>query len=244
MAKSAKIARIEALEKDLEVALSAAQTKRIETLEVKISELENHLAILPSSSDRPTELEASQSDAFEFFTDNVKETVNTLQNSLQELNAKNPGPIYGGNIDAKEVDENFLFDMEQDCRVVRTDSEEHKVTIATMYFTGDAKLWWRSKVEDIQNNRCTISTRAQTRAIPPRKCGVEITWNAELPNKPTSEFECFCLCLRACPKIITYPRKIEFPARAIGSSLVSSPPSRPVPVPFSSEVLVLRLLGQ
>lgn len=30
MAKSAKIARIEALEKDLEVALSAAQTKRIE----------------------------------------------------------------------------------------------------------------------------------------------------------------------------------------------------------------------
>ena len=199
MAKSAKIARIEALEKDLEVALSAAQTKRIETLEVKISELENHLAILPSSSDRPTELEASQSYAFEFFTDNVKETVNTLQNDLQELNAKvsllmrnannlisdlrclrldglnsqNPGPIYGGNIDAKEVDENFLFDMEQDCRVVRTDSEEHKVTIATMYFTGDAKLWWRSKVEDIQNNRCTISTRAQTRAIPPRKCGVE-----------------------------------------------------------------------
>lgn len=67
----------------------------------------------------------------------------------------------------------ILFDMEQDCRVVRTDSEEHKVTIATMYFTGDAKLWWRSKVEDIQNNRCTISTRAQTRAIPPRKCGVE-----------------------------------------------------------------------
>lgn len=199
MAKSAKIARIEALEKDLEVALSAAQTKRIETLEVKISELENHLAILPSSSDRPTELEASQSDAFEFFTDNVKETVNTLQNDLQELNAKvsllmrnannfisdlrclrldgwncqNPGPLYGGNLDAKEVDENFLFDMEQDCRVVRTDSEEHKVTIATMYFTGDAKLWWRSKVEDIQNNRCTISTRAQTRAIPPRKCGVE-----------------------------------------------------------------------
>lgn len=120
--------------------------------------------------------------------------MNTLQNDLQELNAKvsllmrnannlisdlrclrldglnsqNPGPIYGGNIDAKEVDENFLFDMEQDCRVVRTDSEEHKVTIATMYFTGDAKLWWRSKVEDIQNNRCTISTRAQTRAIPPR----------------------------------------------------------------------------
>lgn len=102
---------------------------------VKISELENHLAILPSSSDRPTELEASQSYAFEFFTDNVKETVNTLQNDLQELNAKvsllmrnannlisdlrclrldglnsqNPGPIYGGNIDAKEVDENFLL---------------------------------------------------------------------------------------------------------------------------------------
>lgn len=83
-----------------------------------------------------------------FFTDNVKETVNTLQNDLQELNAKvsllmrnannlisdlqclrldgwncqNPGLSVGGNLDAKEVDENFLFDMEQDCRVVWTDS--------------------------------------------------------------------------------------------------------------------------
>ncbi|CAB4280630.1 unnamed protein product [Prunus armeniaca] len=171
MAKSAKIARIEALEKDLEVALSAAQTKRIETLEVKISELENHLAILPSSSDRPTELEASQRAQCQGESVDAQCQQFDFGPSMRtgEI-ARTPGR---GNIDAKEVDENFLFDMEQDCRVVRTDSEEHKVTIATMYFTGDAKLWWRSKVEDIQNNRCTISTRAQTRAIPPRKCGVE-----------------------------------------------------------------------
>ena len=42
--------------------------------------------------------------------------------------------------DAKEL-ENFLFDMEQYFRAVRTDSEEDKVAMAAMYLAGDAKLW-------------------------------------------------------------------------------------------------------
>ena len=37
--------------------------------------------------------------------------------------------------------ENFLFDMEQYFRAVRTDSEEDKVAMAAMYLAGDAKLW-------------------------------------------------------------------------------------------------------
>ncbi|XP_060673257.1 uncharacterized protein LOC125420382 [Ziziphus jujuba] len=71
---------------------------------------------------------------------------------------KVPEPrAYGGARDAKEL-ENFLFDMEQYFRAIKSDSEETKVTMATMYLTNDAKLWWRSKYEDIKNNRCIIDT--------------------------------------------------------------------------------------
>ncbi|KAJ7974912.1 Retrotransposon protein, putative, Ty3-gypsy subclass [Quillaja saponaria] len=38
------------------------------------------------------------------------------------------------------------------------DSEEAKVTTATMYLAGDAKLWWRIKYVDIQDGRCVIDT--------------------------------------------------------------------------------------
>ncbi|KAJ7951825.1 Retrotransposon protein, putative, Ty3-gypsy subclass [Quillaja saponaria] len=43
-------------------------------------------------------------------------------------------------------------------RAVRMDSEEAKVTTATMYLAGDAKLWWRTKYVDIQDGRCVIDT--------------------------------------------------------------------------------------
>ena len=46
---------------------------------------------------------------------------------------------YGGARDAKEL-ENFLFNIEQYFRVVRPDSEDTKIMLATMYLTGDAKL--------------------------------------------------------------------------------------------------------
>lgn len=34
------------------------------------------------------------------------------------------------------------------------------MNMATMYLSGDAQLWWRSKYDDVQNNtwRCTIDT--------------------------------------------------------------------------------------
>ncbi|KAJ7947138.1 Retrotransposon protein, putative, Ty3-gypsy subclass [Quillaja saponaria] len=38
------------------------------------------------------------------------------------------------------------------------DSEEAKVTTATMYLAGDAKLWWRTKYVDIQDGGCVIDT--------------------------------------------------------------------------------------
>ena len=69
--------------------------------------------------------------------------------------AKVPEPKrFEGARDAKEL-ENFLFDMEQYFRAVRTDSEKDKVAMVAMYLAGDAKLWWRSKFVD---DECPIKT--------------------------------------------------------------------------------------
>lgn len=35
---------------------------------------------------------------------------------------------------------------------------EGKVSTATMYLSGDAKLWWRTRYEDMKNGRCTIDS--------------------------------------------------------------------------------------
>ncbi|KAK2997462.1 hypothetical protein RJ639_025156 [Escallonia herrerae] len=64
---------------------------------------------------------------------------------------------YGGAHDAKEV-ENFLFDIEQYFRAIRVDSEATKVSMATMYLVGDAKLWWRKKYAEIEDRSCVINT--------------------------------------------------------------------------------------
>ncbi|KAK3025408.1 hypothetical protein RJ639_044663 [Escallonia herrerae] len=75
--------------------------------------------------------------------------------------ASRPGVLepksYGGARDAKEV-ENFLFDIEQYFRAIRVDSEATKVSMATMYLVGDAKLWWRKKYAEIEDGYCIINT--------------------------------------------------------------------------------------
>lgn len=44
---------------------------------------------------------------------------------------------------------------------MRPDSEEAKVTMAIMYLTGDAKLWWRTKYAEMQGwPRSTVTCLA------------------------------------------------------------------------------------
>ncbi|KAL0313032.1 UNVERIFIED_CONTAM: hypothetical protein Sradi_5702500 [Sesamum radiatum] len=64
---------------------------------------------------------------------------------------------YDGARDAKEV-ENFLFDMEQYFLAANVVDEARKVSTATMYLTGDAKLWWRTKYAEIQANQVRLDT--------------------------------------------------------------------------------------
>ncbi|KAL4596323.1 hypothetical protein ACB092_12G156200 [Castanea dentata] len=56
-----------------------------------------------------------------------------------------PKPFNGAR-NAKDL-ENFLWDMEQYFKDARVPSQE-MVTITSMYLLGDAKLWWRTRVED------------------------------------------------------------------------------------------------
>ena len=49
---------------------------------------------------------------------------------------------YQGSRSSKEL-ENFLWDVEQYFRAVDI-PEEEKVSITSMYLTGDAMLWWRT----------------------------------------------------------------------------------------------------
>ncbi|KAL0437388.1 UNVERIFIED_CONTAM: hypothetical protein Sradi_0446700 [Sesamum radiatum] len=64
---------------------------------------------------------------------------------------------YGGARDVKEV-ENFLFNMEQYFLTANVVDEARKVSTATMYLTGDAKLWWRTKYAEIQANQVRLDT--------------------------------------------------------------------------------------
>ncbi|XP_020105553.1 uncharacterized protein LOC109722077 [Ananas comosus] len=47
---------------------------------------------------------------------------------------------------------------EERVTMLEPDNEESKVTFTTMYLDEDAKLWWRTRYEDIQEGRYTINT--------------------------------------------------------------------------------------
>lgn len=73
---------------------------------------------------------------------------------------KVPEPkAFKGDRNAKYL-ENFLWDMEQYFKAARVPEDEW-VTITTMYLDGDAKLWWRTRVqEDTSAGRPVIDSWA------------------------------------------------------------------------------------
>ena len=85
-----------------------------------------------------------------------------LQGSLSGLEAPFKVRIlepkgFNGNRNAKEL-ENFLWDIEQFFKVAHVPDGE-KVSITSMYLTGDAKLWWRTRMEDdVESGRPQITT--------------------------------------------------------------------------------------
>lgn len=52
----------------------------------------------------------------------------------------------------------FLFNLEQCFRATQPKLEDSKVSLAMIYLVGDAKLWWRTRWEDMQQSYCNIDT--------------------------------------------------------------------------------------
>ena len=140
----------------------------------------------PQVEERLAMIEENQrqmGDAVKDLTTEVKDVVATLREEMSELaatvkvmmmalgnrsqeggaseqrgKAKVPDPIpYAGERDAQKL-KNFLFDMEQYFLAAGIDSEESRLNRATMFLTDAAKVWWRTRYQEIQEGRCHIGT--------------------------------------------------------------------------------------
>jgi len=116
--------------------LSLSDQLRTSTMAVK--DLENEIVILKRALANP-----QQSDRGDGAT-------------TSKVRVPEPKPFEGAR-NAKEL-ENFLWDMEQYFKAVRV-PEAEQVTVTSMYLTGDAKLWWRSRLDDdMSSGRPLIET--------------------------------------------------------------------------------------
>ncbi|KAL0336106.1 UNVERIFIED_CONTAM: hypothetical protein Sradi_4822500 [Sesamum radiatum] len=145
-------------------------TDLVMNLEEKVSSLETEITVLNSELEECRQVVQEMASAFGGggIADMRREMEQmSIQISLLQRAVSNvpvvahdagarlwiPEPkAYGGACDAKEV-ENFLFDMEQYFLAANVEDEARKVSTATMYPTGYAKLWWRTKYAEIQANQ-------------------------------------------------------------------------------------------
>ncbi|KAF2316823.1 hypothetical protein GH714_042164 [Hevea brasiliensis] len=88
----------------------------------------------------------------------MKAASNTNGGAFEMGKAKIPEPkSFGGARDAREVD-NFIFDMELYFTATKNDSDAGQLKMVPMYLANDAKLWWRTKVEQSISGQCSIIT--------------------------------------------------------------------------------------
>ncbi|KAL0348242.1 UNVERIFIED_CONTAM: hypothetical protein Sangu_1052000 [Sesamum angustifolium] len=149
-------------------------------LEEKVSSLETEITVLNSELEDCRQVVQEMASAFggSGIADMRREMeqmsiqIGLLQRAVSNVPAVAPDAgarlripepkAYSGARDAKEV-ENFLFDMEQYFLAANVEDEARKVSTATMYLTGDAKLWWRTKYAEIQANQVRLDTWALLR---------------------------------------------------------------------------------
>ncbi|WP_284212476.1 hypothetical protein, partial [Methylobacterium brachythecii] len=71
---------------------------------------------------------------------------------------KYPDPSkYGGSRNSKTL-KTFLYDLGVYFEAVQPESEKTKIMIASMYLTDDAKLWWRTRCENVEFREMTVQT--------------------------------------------------------------------------------------
>ncbi|KAA0051577.1 uncharacterized protein E6C27_scaffold174G001170 [Cucumis melo var. makuwa] len=118
---------------------------RLEGLEEKFREVN---ALNAQSNNRDNQDRDGQDEDASKYNDasSGKQTSNQVCNVLSRLKISEP-KAFNGNHNVKEL-ENFIFDTKQYFKASGTNSKETKVTLAYMHLSDDAKLWWRSKVND------------------------------------------------------------------------------------------------
>ncbi|KAL0446348.1 UNVERIFIED_CONTAM: hypothetical protein Slati_1762700 [Sesamum latifolium] len=102
-------------------------------------------------------------DAVNFKLENLKTDLRPVKKAVassgvavaSKVRVPDPKP-FGCERSAKEL-KNFLWDMKAYFKAAKVPDAE-KVSITSMYLTGDAKLWWRSRLSDASANRERIKT--------------------------------------------------------------------------------------
>ncbi|KAJ7971608.1 Gag-asp_proteas domain-containing protein [Quillaja saponaria] len=119
------------------------------TNQQKFDWIDSQLGELAGVSDSMIDIWASLK---EFDIPGLIERVTTLERLVSRVRALERNKnVQGTGDNVAELEEQYF-------RAVRMDLEEAKVTTATMYLVGDAKLWWRTKYVDIQDGRCVIDS--------------------------------------------------------------------------------------
>ncbi|KAL0305164.1 UNVERIFIED_CONTAM: hypothetical protein Scaly_2994900 [Sesamum calycinum] len=133
-------------------------TELVMNLEEKVSSLETEITVLNSELEECRQVVQEMASAFG--GGGIADMSVRWSRCRSRLVCSN----VRGARDAKEV-ENFLFDMEQYFLAANVEDEARKVSTATMYLTGDAKLWWRTKYAEIQPTRRALRKLEHTGSV-------------------------------------------------------------------------------
>ena len=145
------------------VALIEEKAKGLDSsLELHTEEIRDVIAVIQSELEKRND--ADEIASLKNDLEQVRGQVNLLVRAASSISpnaevsrVKLPDPkAFDGVRDAKEV-ENYLFDMEQYFKLAKT-ADDAKISLASLYLTGDAKLWWRTKMNDVEHNRCRIDS--------------------------------------------------------------------------------------
>lgn len=130
--------RIEGLRVQLE-SIRMLIEEKVNTTNEKIDGVDKDMGIL-------ADLQQSEVQRLDLEVGVLKKAVSgSTSEGMKKYRIPEPKPFVGAR-EAKEL-ENFVYDMDQYFKAAHV-AEEEMVAIAAMYLSDDAKLWWRTRVED------------------------------------------------------------------------------------------------
>ena len=158
--------RVTRLEKILGDPPTEGSSEVVAVLDQLVEQRERSLLMQQAHSDLMKDLEARfdkvrsdqtvMTDSMAAKVKLLEDEIAVLKRALNNPNTSEEGPMskikvpepkqFNGSRNAKEL-ENFLWDMEQYFKAARIPDRE-QVSITSMYLSGDAKLWWRTRMAD------------------------------------------------------------------------------------------------